>query len=189
MKILVGSKNPVKINAVRAAFERFFETVEVTGFDVQSGVSEQPLEREVFEGAKNRALNLIELNKERKINADFFVGIEGGIGKLAGKWFSFGGVCVIDKSGDEGYGTSALFELPQFIIDRLLNGEELGPVMDELQNQTNTKQKHGAIGFLTNGVMDRKELYVSGIITAMIPLIKKELFNKEIQNNGLNNDN
>ena len=183
MKILVGSTNPVKINATREAFKRFYDNVKVIGFPVSSGVSEQPIEEEVFAGAKNRALKLIELNKNENTNADFFVGIEGGIGKLAGKWFSFGGVCIIDKSGAKGYGTSALFELPQFVIDRLLNGEELGPVMDELQNQTNTKQKHGAIGFLTNGVMDRKELYVSGIITAMIPLVKKKLFQKENQNN------
>ncbi len=179
MKILVGSTNPVKINATREAFKRFYDSVEVLGFPVSSGVSEQPIEEEVFKGAKNRALELIKLNENENINADFFVGIEGGIGKLAGIWFSFGGVCIINKSGDIGYGTSALFELPKFVVDRLLNGEELGPVMDELQNQTNTKQKHGAIGFLTNGVMDRKELYISGIITAMIPLVKKELFQKE----------
>ncbi len=184
MKILVGSTNPVKINATREAFERFYNNVEVIGFPVSSGVSEQPVEEEVLAGAKNRALELIDLNKKENLNAGLFVGIEGGIGKLAGRWFSFGGVCIIDEEGNEGYGTSALFELPEFIINRLLNGEELGPVMDELQNQTNTKQKHGAIGFLTNGAMDRKELYVSGIIPAMIPLIKKELFLKKNHNNG-----
>ena len=43
-------------------------------------------------------------------------------------------------------------------------------------NEKNTKQKGGAIGFLTNGVMDRKDLYVQGLIVALVPFIKKELY-------------
>ncbi len=180
MKILVGSSNPVKIEAVREAFSRFFEEVEVAGMAVPSGVPDQPVEDQIFEGAKNRATRLEEKDSAENLNADYYVGIEGGIAKLSGKWFSFGGMCILDKNGNVGFGTSPLFELPGFVVEKLLMGEELGHVMDELQNESNTKQKHGAIGFLTNGAMDRKELYVSGVISAMIPLIKKDLFDKAI---------
>ncbi len=177
MKILVGSQNPVKIDAAREAFSRFFDNVEIVGINVPSGVPDQPVEEQVLEGAKNRAGALRRLNNEKNLGAGYFVGIEGGIAMLAGKWFSFGGMCVMDAKGNTGFGTSPLFELPEFIISELLKGVELGDVMDKLQNETNTKQKHGAIGFFTNGVMNRKELYVPGIITAMIPLVKSELFN------------
>jgi len=36
MKILVGSQNPVKLEATREAFSAYFDTVEVTGIGVSS---------------------------------------------------------------------------------------------------------------------------------------------------------
>ena len=58
MKILVGSKNPSKIDGVRVAFERFFENVEAVGVDVDSEVSAQPVNGDTMLGAKNRVKNL-----------------------------------------------------------------------------------------------------------------------------------
>jgi inosine/xanthosine triphosphatase len=167
-KILAGSKNPVKIRSVIDAFEKYFEDVEVIGFDVNSKVSDQPVNEETFEGAKNRAFELIAKDKRENLNADYFVGIEGGIIQLYSKWFAFGCMCIADKQGKTGFGTSAHFELPKGIVDELLNGKELGDVMDAIQNKSNTKQKHGAIGYFTNGVMGRAELYVPGLITALM---------------------
>ncbi len=176
MKILVGSKNPVKINAVKTAYERYFGNVETIGMEVDSKVSSQPINDDTFKGAKNRSAELKKINDTNNLNADYFVGIEGGIIKLFSTWFAFGCMCVMDKEGNTGFGTSPMFELPESIIRQLLSGKELGLIMDELQNQSNTKQKHGAIGYFTNGVMDRHNLYVQGLITAIIPFLHKEMF-------------
>ena len=132
--------------------------------------------RETFEGAKNRASALLTLNNQNKLNADYFIGIEGGIIKIFDKWFALGLMCILNKQGLAGYGTSPLFELPSFVIEKLLAGNELGTVMDELTGNENTKQKEGAIGFFTNGIMDRKELYVGGLIAALVPLNHEQLF-------------
>ncbi len=175
-KVLVGSENPVKISSVETAFLKYFDKVEVSGFNVESKVPAQPVNEETFEGAKNRALALLQKNQVESLNADFFVGIEGGIIKTYNRWFAFGGMCIINKEGQTGFGTSPHFELPQKIIDDLLNGIELGDVMDKIQNEQNTKQKHGAIGFFTNGRMSRSELYVPGLITALIPFLHPDLF-------------
>lgn len=176
MKILVGSKNPVKIDAVREALSNYFGNIEVTGIEVESGVSIQPVGDETFIGAKNRAQNLKMLNDTNKIGADLFVGIEGGIAKEFNRWFAFGCICIVDKSGNIGFGTSPHFELPILVIEKLLNGVELGIVMDEIQNEENTKQKNGAIGYFTNGVMNRKELYIEGLKVAIIPFLHKEKY-------------
>ncbi len=176
MKILVGSENPVKINAVKEAFEKYFDSVYVFGFDINSGVSAMPINKEVYDGAENRALNLIEINKKENLNADFFIGIEGGIANIFDKWFSFGSICIIDKTGNTGYGTSPHFQLPPSVIEQLLKGIELGDVMDKLSNTHNSKQKFGAIGFFTNGKMNRKELYVYGLISAIAPFLRKNLY-------------
>ena len=176
MKILVGSKNPVKIDSVKEAFANYYENIETEGIDVESGVSDQPVNDQTFVGAQNRAMKLKKLNDTQNLSADYFVGIEGGITKQFEKWFAFGCICVVDKEGKIGFGTSPHFELPQSVVDKLLQGIELGDVMDEIMNQQNTKQKHGAIGFFTNGVMNRKELYIEGLKVALIPFLHKEMF-------------
>lgn len=176
MKILVGSENPVKIEAVREAFSRYFQEFELTSMAVNSGVSEQPIGDDTFKGAEKRAEELKRINEEEKIGADVFVGIEGGIKKLYSRWFSFGVVCIMDKNGRQGFGTSPLFEIPDDVKDSLLGGAELGHVMDKLTGHDNTKQHDGAIGFFTKGRMNRKELYSHGLVVAMIPLLNQEMF-------------
>ena len=70
LTVLVGSKNPTKVNAVKDAFfevfpEQFFS---IKGIKVESNVSDQPMtNEETFNGAKNRVVNM-ESN-----NGDFYV--------------------------------------------------------------------------------------------------------------------
>ncbi|MGK9369960.1 inosine/xanthosine triphosphatase [Melioribacter sp. Ez-97] len=176
MKIIVGSKNPVKIEAAREVFSIYFNNQKVESYDAPSGVSPQPVGDETFRGAYNRAFHLYSLFNDKSERADFYVGIEGGITKLYGKWFAFGCMCILDSNKRDSYGLSPFFELPDSITQKLLDGIELGTVMDELTSRENTKQKEGAIGFFTRGVMNRKELYAEGLKTAIIPFLHEKLF-------------
>jgi len=176
MKILVGSGNPVKIASVETAFNKYFNDIEVKGIVVESGVSSQPLNDETFIGAQNRAISLKLINDQRNFDASFFVGIEGGITRQFDKWFAFGCICIVDQDERVGFGMSPYFELPDIVVEKLLIGKELGDVMDEILNQENSKQKNGAIGFFTNGVMNRQELYVEGLKVALVPFLHKEMF-------------
>jgi inosine/xanthosine triphosphatase len=176
MLILVGSKNPVKVESVKDAFEKYFSNVNVQGFDVSSGVSDQPVNDDTFKGAQNRAEALFVINKASRMGAQYFVGIEGGIINISGKWFSCGCICILNDRGIAGFGTSSHFSLPMNIIDKLLQGIELGQVIDEITDQHNSKQKSGAIGHLTKDVITRKDLYTQGIITALIPFLNPDLF-------------
>lgn len=176
MKILVGSKNPVKLDAVKETFALYFNSIEVIGIDVDSNVPDQPINDETFIGAENRANELVNINSEQSLHADFFVGIEGGIQQNYNKWFAFGCMCIIDKEGKKSFGTSAHFELPQIVSDQLLERKELGHVMDEIMNSENTKQKGGAIAYFTNGKMNRKELYIPGLISALVPFQHEKMY-------------
>ena len=176
MKILVGSQNPVKIEATKEAFLKYFKEVEVVGVEVDSKVSNQPIGEETFEGAKNRALELGKINKIKNLNAEFCVGIEGGIIKLYSKWFCFGGMCIINNREKVGFGTSSCFELPKKVVQEISNGVELGEVMDKIMGDHNTKQKGGAIGFFTKGIMGRKDFYIPGLVVALIPFMNEELY-------------
>ncbi len=180
IKILVGSKNPVKINAAKEAFLEYFDEVEVKNFDVPSDVPVQPISSdETFRGAENRAERLKEINYKENLEFDYFVGIEGGISETYGKWFAYGCMCIINKTGKKSFGTSPHFELPDPVTKRLLQREELGYVMDEIIKTENSKVKGGAIGFFTNDVMDRKELYLGGLIVALVPFLHENLYFKK----------
>ena len=70
MKVFVGSKNKIKVDAVRRAFEGVFlnETWVVEGQEVDSGVSEQPMdEEETVRGARNRAAALRFDQRRRRV--------------------------------------------------------------------------------------------------------------------------
>ena len=67
MKILIGTKNPGKIEGARQAFEKYFDNVEIEGISVNSDVGDQPVNEEILQGAKNRVKNLKKYAKENNI--------------------------------------------------------------------------------------------------------------------------
>ena len=176
MKILVGSLNPVKIKAVETVFGLYFKDISVLGVHVTSDVPAQPKGDETFDGAKNRAEKLRLYNTKNKLGAEYFVGIEGGISEVYGHWFAFGAMCILASKGDFSFGMSPHFELPEEIVKELLGGIELGDVMDRILQSKNTKRKNGAIGFFTNGKMNRRELYEYGLLMAMVPFLHTDLY-------------
>jgi inosine/xanthosine triphosphatase len=176
MKILVGSENPIKAAAVKAAFAQYFDDVEILAQAVNSQVSHQPVNDETFEGARNRALELSRINREQNLGARFCVGIEAGILQLYAKWFACSVICIMDDRDRMSLGTTTPYELPDSVTRQLLTGTELGDVIDRLVGDYNTKQKGGAIAFFTRGVLDRKKLYVQGVTSALIPFVNESLY-------------
>ena len=180
MKVLVGSHNPVKIAAVQKAFARYFgEPIDVIARAVDSSVSRQPVNDETFEGAQNRAAALRQINQDESLGAVFMVGIEAGIIRLHERWFAFSAICIMDAEGRTSFGTPPFYELPPSVTQELLNGVELGDVMDRLMGEHNTKQRGGAAAYFTRGVVDRKHLYVEGVTLALAPFVNEGLYFRE----------
>ncbi|MCF7890630.1 inosine/xanthosine triphosphatase [Candidatus Bipolaricaulota bacterium] len=171
LKISVGSTNPVKLEASREAFELTGEEVEVAKFDVQSGVSDQPTsDQEAIEGARKRA----ERAKERG-DYDFGVGLEGSVADTNFGMFLTGWAFLID--GKNGYlGGGGRLLLPESIADRIRNGEELGPVMDEVTGRIGVKEGEGAIGVFTDGIITRKDAYRNALVFALAKYLNPELY-------------
>jgi non-canonical (house-cleaning) NTP pyrophosphatase len=96
-KVLIGSENSVKIESVRQSFSKFFKPVDAKGLSVDSGVSDQPFNEETFTGTKNRAEHVKRINDEQSLNANFFVGIEGGVLQLHNRWFQFTVIHISDQ--------------------------------------------------------------------------------------------
>jgi inosine/xanthosine triphosphatase len=178
LKILVASENPVKILATKDAFSKYFDRLEVVGVKAPSGVEPQPINEKVFQGAFNRTMFLKKISGEQKTSADFFVGIEEGMAKKNGLWFVEGWVSILDAENKMHFGTTSSFMLPEKIVENLLAGVELGVEVDKLIGEVNSKQKNGAIGYFSHGLITRKDMHVQAILMALIPFINKNLYRK-----------
>lgn len=175
-KVLIGSENRVKIESARQSFSKFFNPLEIHGLSVDSGVSAQPFNQDTFVGAKNRAEHVKRINDEQHLNANFFVGIEGGVLQLHNRWFQFTVIYILDQQHRESFGTTGLYELPDWIVEKLLAGIELSHIIDELAGDFNTREKQSASGFLTNGVVDRLLNYTQAVTFALIPFLNDSLY-------------
>ncbi|MEO6078121.1 MAG: inosine/xanthosine triphosphatase [Candidatus Andersenbacteria bacterium] len=168
MNIIVASENPVKIASVEQGFVRMFpdEELTITGVSVDSGVADQPIgDTETLQGAVTRAQNA----KHAKPNADYWVGLEGGIADTDGEMSSFAWIVVISKENGVGKGKTGTFFLPKQVADLVRAGTELGHAMDEVFGTQNSKHSSGATGLLTHGVLERTEFYTQAVILALIP--------------------
>ena len=173
MRIIVGSKNPVKVGSVEKAFQKYWPQVEVLGIEVKSGVSEQPMsEQETMKGSRQRAILALKSDK----TADYGVGLEGGVTEVEGKMFECAWACVVNRDQAEGIAGGLYFELPNKVAEKIRAGGELGPVMDAMTGENNVKQKMGAIGLFTKGQLDRKTAYVQIVLSAMIKFVSPEWF-------------
>ncbi|WP_407540006.1 inosine/xanthosine triphosphatase [Deinococcus radiomollis] len=174
MNLLVaaGTTNPAKLKPVQAVFGQVFAGTQVTGISVLSGVREQPIgEEETFLGAVNRAQAALA----GVPGAAWGVGLEGGVRfDLRGCWL-FGAVAVTDGKQLE-VGRTAELKLPPQVAARINAGEELGPVMDALTGEQNTKQKAGTVGFLTNGLLSRADVWQMGLTLALAPFMNPEMY-------------
>ena len=70
MKILIATKNQGKIEGTKRALSNYFDNIEIEGIPVESNVGEQPLNDEIYIGAKNRVKNLKLYAEKNKIKAD-----------------------------------------------------------------------------------------------------------------------
>jgi inosine/xanthosine triphosphatase len=176
-KIVIASQNPVKIDAARLGFQSMFpdEDFHLQAVSAPSGVRAQPMSsQETMIGAANRAKAAQKLRQD----ADFWVGIEGGIEAEGEELAAFAWI-VIHSANLEGKSRTGTFFLPSLVAKLIRQGKELGEADDIVFNQSNSKQANGAIGILTGNIIDRTALYAHAVILALVPFRNPELFTME----------
>lgn len=166
MKILIATKNPGKIQGAKEAFENYFDTFDIEGISVSSDVSEEPVNNEIYEGARNRVDNLKKYAKENHIDAEYFLGVESGITNLLGKWVIINIAVIKDKNGYESWGTSPAFPVPDKYVDEIIT-TDLGQVMDNIFKQYDLRSGKGGISLLTNGVISRIDMTREAFVMAL----------------------
>jgi len=166
MKILIATKNPGKIEGAKEALKYYFDEFDIEGIPVSSDVGEQPVNHEIYKGAKNRVDHLIEYAKGHEIEAEYFLGVESGITNLLGKWMIINIAVIKDKNGYESWGTSSAFPVPDQYVEEIIS-TDLSKVMDYIFKQNDLRSGKGGINFVTNGVIDRIDLTREAFIMAL----------------------
>lgn len=173
-KIIVASRNPIKIKAVELGYNKVFTETdfECEGVAVPSDVSNQPMtNQETLRGAINRVTHA----KNDFPKADFWVGIEGGIEKVGEEMMAFAWI-VISSNEAIGKARTGTFFLPPKVVELINQGKELGEADDIVFGHSNSKQKNGAVGILTGNLIDRTQFYVEAMVLALIPFLNKEIY-------------
>jgi len=172
--ISIASTNPVKLQATLDGFQKMFprETFDIRAVKTPSPVADQPMtDEETLEGADARAL----LAREAMPEADYWVGIEGGVMDRGSYLSGFAWVVVLSE-GKRGVGRSGEFFLPENIARLVRQGVELGDADDRIFSRSNSKQTNGAIGLLTGDAVDRLNLYIPAVVFALIPFKNPDLY-------------
>ncbi len=172
MRIAVGSTNPVKCRAAEGVLSPLYSAVTFSAFEVESGVRAQPWgDLETRQGAINRARAALSAG-----DADLGVGFEGGVVENEIGLFVCSWAAIVDGTGYLGVGGNCGLQLPDSVAAALRAGGELGPAMDALVGAHNTRQREGAVGILTGGLVDRQAAFEFILRLALAPFRNRQWY-------------
>lgn len=173
MKVLIATKNQGKIEGAKRALQNYFEDIKIEGIPVESGVSEQPVNDEIYNGAKNRVKNLKKYAQKNNIEADLYLSIESGITNSLGRWIITNIAIIEDNNNFESYGASPSFPVPDGLVQDIID-TDLSQVMDKVFYKDEERHNNGGgIQLLTHNKITRIDLTEMAFIMALTKYINE----------------
>jgi inosine/xanthosine triphosphatase len=157
---------------------------EVVGLEVPSGVTHTPSSRaEMMQGARQRALALEAMAKEKNECWNFFVGLEGGLDSVVenGDRRVFLESWAYVSNGREGYfGGSGAVEVPRALAEEvLLHGTELSLAIERFAGEAGVRDAQGAWGVLSANRINRQEAFRVALIAAFAPFYNQAIYREK----------
>jgi inosine/xanthosine triphosphatase len=175
--ILIGSTRPAKVEGVREAVaaiaraDRRFASAQLQTHDLTTVAPRMPMSvAEIIDGARRRAEALIALGTRSEAGASFAVGVEGGLERMPsqGEDWALQTWAAVTDGKRWGYGGGPSLTLPVAVTARVVAGEELGDVIDELAGAP-VRGTRGAWGLLTCDLIGRRDAFRLATIAAFAP--------------------
>ena len=192
--IALGSDRAAKIMAVRASVARVaaidpdWANVNVVARRVETNAPAMPLtDWQLMEGARERALAVRDSLRSRRLEADIYVGLEGGFHSvsIAGEWHTFlRGWAYATDGATEGersaFGAAPSIAVPADIVKRVVQGRrELGLVIDEVTGGRDIKSKQCAWGVLSRDLVTRSMSFELALIAAFAPFYNPKFYSTD----------
>ncbi len=186
-RIALGSDRAAKIMAVRASIARVAEIdaswrdASVVARAVKTDAPAMPLtDWELMTGARQRALAVQEILIQQNLEADLYVGLEGGFHSISveGEWHTFLRGWAFVTNGERGsFGMSPSIEVPATIVKDVIGGKrELGLVIDEVAGVRDVRSRQGAWGVLSRDLITRSMSFEAALIAAFAPFYNSALY-------------
>jgi non-canonical (house-cleaning) NTP pyrophosphatase len=134
-KVIIASKNPVKIAVAEEAFRLVFPegNFYFLAVDMGSGVSSQPFGEQTRQGARNR----LEGIQRAHPDAHYFVSQEGGLFNEGEAMYNRAWIIVADSAGHRGESSSSsVMQVTCIMVQRTLN--TMGAVSNSLPTDSLT---------------------------------------------------
>ena len=186
----VASTREPKVEAVKEAWEVFAskiledsdDPVNFLAYDVSTRDPAMSLNvSDLMTGARSRVDNLILQLKREKVEADFYIGLEGGFNVVNSQGprrqvFLESWAYVSD--GHQGFfGHSGGVMVPARLADPVIDrGIDLGIIVDRFCEQTDVHSSQGTWGVLTRDILTRKHSFVVALIAAFAPFYNPEAY-------------
>ena len=173
--------------AVRAAIARIAEIdsawrdANVVARSVKTDAPLMPLtDWELMSGARQRALAVRQTLIGQKLEADLYVGLEGGFHSISleGQWHTFLRGWAFVTDGERGsFGMSPSIAVPDEIVKNVIQGKrELGLVIDDVAGARDVRSKQGAWGVLSRDLLTRSMSFEAALIAAFAPFYNSALY-------------
>ncbi|HYW73691.1 MAG TPA: inosine/xanthosine triphosphatase [Pyrinomonadaceae bacterium] len=188
-RIALGSDRAAKIMAVRASVARVAEIdpawadISVVARKVQTDAPAMPLnDWQLMGGARQRALVVRDILVAQKLEADLYVGLEGGFHSISleGEWHTFLRGWAFVTDGERGsFGMSPSISVPDPIVQNVIKGRrELGEVIDEVAGMRDVRSRQGAWGVLSRDLLTRSMSFEAALIAAFAPFYNRALYGR-----------
>ena len=184
-RVFVGSTRRAKVDAAVAAIEAIatiderFRGASVQAVDVTDIAPTMPMtDLEILAGARLRAQTLIDRSVVAgDAEVPLAIGLEGGLDRLPGDSHQFVLKTWAAATDGErwGYGSGGAIVLPASITRQVLDGRELGDVIDEVARKT-VRNTNGAWGVLTLDLIARADSFTFGLLAALAPFYNAALY-------------
>ena len=185
--IALGSDRAAKIMAVRASVARVaaidpqWADVNVVARRVETSAPAMPLtDWQLMEGARERALAVRDSLRSRRLEADIYVGLEGGFHSISigGEWHTFLRGWAYATNGERSaFGAAPSISVPQEIVKSVVQGRrELGVVIDEVTGARDVRSKQGAWGVLSRDLVTRSMSFELALIAAFAPFYNPKFY-------------
>jgi inosine/xanthosine triphosphatase len=175
--------------AVRASVARVatidpdWANANVVARRVETNVPAMPLtDWQLMQGARERALAARDVLRSRRLEADIYVGLEGGFHSVSieGEWHTFLRGWAFATDGEQSsFGAAPSISVPPQIVKSVVEGRrELGNVIDEVTGGHDIRSKQGAWGVLSRDLVTRSMSFELALIAAFAPFYNPRLYKR-----------
>lgn len=164
-----------------AAIDPDWANVNVVARRVETSAPAMPLtDWQLMEGARERALAVRDSLRSRRLEADIYVGLEGGFHSISisGEWHTFLRGWAYATNGERSaFGAAPSISVPPNIVKSVVEGRrELGTVIDEVTGGRDIKSRQGTWGVLSRDLVTRSMSFELALLAAFAPFYNPKFY-------------